>query len=132
MKQIESIFMTISSQVGGVRNYSVFKQAFLRLNKQDQQLIIWRYFESKSTEEIAFLLGITKRSVFGRFNRCLKNLRKEIENTPDKKNPEIPNDEYHFQNDITKVLAELDSQMNELKNINAKIKYMTFFMTSFN
>ena len=55
------------------------KQAMMELSEQDQQLIVLRHFEGKSSREIAHILQKTEGSVNVMLHRAIKRLRERIQ-----------------------------------------------------
>jgi RNA polymerase sigma factor (sigma-70 family) len=55
-------------------------RALAKLSVADRQIIRWKHSEEKSNDEIATLLAITIESATNRIYRCMKRLRKLVEN----------------------------------------------------
>lgn len=61
------------------RRHKCLMQALAKMTVADRQIIQWRHDEEKSNDEIAALLAIKAESATNRIYRCMKRLRKLID-----------------------------------------------------
>ena len=67
------------------KRYELIIRALEKMNAADRQIIQWQHIEGKSHDEIAAILAIKVSSLTNRIYRCMKRLRKLVEEI-DKKN----------------------------------------------
>jgi RNA polymerase sigma-70 factor (ECF subfamily) len=59
-------------------HHTTLHHALHRLAKHDQDVLVLRFFEELTTEEIAAVLGCTPDNVYVRLHRALKRLRRHM------------------------------------------------------
>lgn len=60
-------------------HHTALHTALRQLAKQDQDVVMLRFFEELTTDEIAAVLGCTPDNVYVRLHRALKRLRRQME-----------------------------------------------------
>lgn len=69
----------IETAVSHRQTHTTLHHALRQLPQHDQDVLILRFFEELTTDEIVAVLGCTPDSVYVRLHRALKRLRQQME-----------------------------------------------------